>query len=268
MIRFLIALFVFLALSSRACSILYYVDSLSGKIYAVNNEDYMYDVKAYIKVIPGDKKQLGRVWYGWRNFAQGGVNESGLFFDAAVTPDKTRVPGYSTVGYNLGDRILATCKTVDEALGFLEHEKIAYPGSHLLFGDKTGNAAVIEWVEGTVKIIPISGHKMMVTNFLLSDTSKGNYPCPRFAAMEKELNRLEQDTVRPALREIGNVIARAVQPAALNNKGKEGGTLYSTFIDITDMKFALIYKYDNSNITKLDLKKEFVSGKKRKIRLK
>jgi choloylglycine hydrolase len=31
----------------RACSILYYIDTHTGKIYAVNNEDYWYDVKTY-----------------------------------------------------------------------------------------------------------------------------------------------------------------------------------------------------------------------------
>ena len=72
---------------SKACSVLYYVDANTGKIYVVNNEDYWYDVEAYIQIVPGKGNKLARLWYGWDDFAQGGINEAGLFFDGAVTPN-------------------------------------------------------------------------------------------------------------------------------------------------------------------------------------
>ena len=50
--------------------------------------------------------------------------------------------------------------------------------------------------------------------------------------------------------------------------GKTGGTLYSTFIDITKMEFVLVYKLDNSKVIKLDLKKEFKKKNEREIELK
>ncbi|MEM9673629.1 MAG: hypothetical protein AAF992_13640 [Bacteroidota bacterium] len=131
-------------LASTACSVLYYIDNTSGKIYVVNNEDYWYDVKSYIQIEPSKKGDLARLWYGWDDFAQGGVNEAGLFFDGAVVPTGSEVEDYKPAKYNLGNRILASCKTVDEALAYLEKEKIAYPDSHLMFGDSSGNAVVIE----------------------------------------------------------------------------------------------------------------------------
>jgi len=40
------------------------------KVYVVNSEDYLYDVKARIQIEPKSKNKLARLWYGWDNFAQ------------------------------------------------------------------------------------------------------------------------------------------------------------------------------------------------------
>ena len=133
---------------STACSVLYYVDSTTGKIYVINSEDYFLDVDAYIQIEPKSKNKFARLWYGWDKFAQGGINEKGLFFDAAVTPEQRKIKGYGNPNNNLGDKILANCSTVDEALKFLEREKIALNKSHMMFGDKTGKAVVVEWIDG------------------------------------------------------------------------------------------------------------------------
>ena len=266
-LHLLFALFIFTFRTTTACSILYYIDTVTGKIYAVNNEDYWYNVKPYIKIIPHDKEKLARLWYGWKDFAQGGINESGLFFDGATTPEQKPIAGYSKPNGNLGDKILANCKTVTEAINFLEQRKIALTNAHLLFGDKTGNAAVVEWVNGVKKITFISDHKLMVTNFLLTDTTAGNYPCPRYNAMEQEIERLRQSHDTIGFKQVANIAAKAVQPKNKNTDGKEGGTLYSTFVNITDMEFILIYKLDNKKMTRLDLKTEFLNSKKRTIQL-
>lgn len=253
--------------ASDACSILYYIDKTTGKIYIVNNEDYWYDVKAYIKIVPGKNNQLARLWYGWDDFAQGGINEKGLFFDGAVTPEQDKIEGYSKPKGNLGDDILASCKTVNEAVNFLEEKKVALTNAHLLFGDNTGNALVIEWIDGEKKITTLTNNYLIATNFLLADTTKGNYPCYRYAAMEEEIKRLEKSGTPINLRAVGNIGAKAVQTPKEINK-KKGGTLYSSFISLSDMKFILVYQLDNSKITRLDLKAEFAKGKKQTIKLK
>ncbi|MEM9673630.1 MAG: hypothetical protein AAF992_13645 [Bacteroidota bacterium] len=91
--------------------------------------------------------------------------------------------------------------------------------------------------------------------------------CPRYAAMQAEIARLEESGEVIDLGVVGNIGAKAVQTAAKDAQGKEGGTLYSSFIDITDMEFVLVYKYDNNRIVKLDLQEEFSHGKKKKIQL-
>lgn len=255
-----------IAFRMKACSILYYIDALTGKIYVVNNEDYFFNVKTYIKIMPHDKQGLARLWYGWDNFAQGGINESGLFFDVATTPEEPKLNGYSSPKGNLGDEILAKCKTVNEALDFLEQHKIALTNGHFLFGDKTGNAMVVEWVNGKKNLVPVSDNKLMITNFLLTDTAKGNYPCQRYNAMEMEIERLRKTNDTIELKDIGNVLAKAVQPKAKNAKGIEGGTLYSTFIDITDMQLVFVYKLDNTKKISFDLKTEFEGKEERTIK--
>lgn len=252
--------------SSSACSVVYYIDKNTHKIYVANNEDYWYDAKPYIKILPKSRKKLARLWYGWKNFAQGGINEAGLFFDGAVTPEQKIPAAHHKPKGNLGDDILAYCKTVDEAIDFMEVKRVALANAHMMFGDSTGNAAVLEWVDGKRKIVRIKDNKLVMTNFLLSDTTKGNYPCYRYNAIEKGLQELEKES-SVDLKKIGNVIARAVQPPRANEKGRIGGTLYSTFINISDMQFVLVFKLDNSKIIRLNLKSEFKKRKKQKIKL-
>lgn len=252
---------------STACSVLYYVDTVTGKIYAVNSEDYWLDVEAYIQIEPKSKKEFARLWYGWNNFAQGGINEKGLFFDAAVTPEQEKINGYRNPKNNLGDKILAHSATVEEALTFIEKEKIALNKSHIMFGDKTGNAVVVEWVNGERKLHWIEDNKLIMTNYLLSEPEAGNYPCYRYKSIEDRISELENNREEINLLKIGNAFGQAGQPARELKNGRVGGTVYTSFIDITDNKFFLSYKLSNENVIKLDLNIEFDKTKRQKIKL-
>lgn len=265
---FTVLIFLFFSISSvKACSVLYYVDNNTGKIYIANNEDYWYDTEAYIQIEPRSKKALARLWYGWKDFAQGGINEAGLFFDGAVTPEQEIPKTFKKIKGNLGDAILASCNTVEEAIAYIEQRQIGLTNSHIMFGDASGNAVVIEWVNGEQKIITIEDNHLIMTNFLLTDTSQGSHPCPRYNAIQKEIERIEKEQASIDLLTIGNTVARAVQVPRQNPEGKTGGTLYTSFINITDMEFVLVFKIDNTKITRLDLKSEFEKTKKRKIEL-
>lgn len=254
--------------SSTACSVLYYIDRATGKIYIVNNEDYWYDVKAYIQIEPRSKSQLARLWYGWDNFAQGGINEAGLFFDAAVTPEQEKIPGYGHPKNNLGDKILAHCSNVEEALEMLENEKIALHNSHMMFGDKSGHAVVVEWINGERILHPIQEHKLIMTNYLLSDPHAGNYPCHRYESIERRIDEMESSGEGITLLKVGNTFGQAAQsPKPIENE-RVGGTVYTTFMDVMDNKFYLSYKLSNENVTILDLHTEFSKTKRQKIELK
>lgn len=254
--------------TSFACSVLYYIDSTTGKIYVVNSEDYWLDVDAYIQIEPKSKKKFARLWYGWDNFAQGGINEKGLFFDAAVTPVQEKIKGYGNPKGNLGDKILANCSTVEEALIFLEKEKVALNKCHMMFGDKTGKAVVVEWVDGERKLHWIENNKLIMTNYLLTDPKAGNFPCYRFKSIEERITDMEKSGEEINLLKVGNTFGQAVQPPAKNEEGRIGGTVYTSFINITDNQFFLSYKLSNENVIKLDLSTEFNKTKRQKIKLK
>lgn len=262
----LLSVFLFSA-KTLGCSMFYYIDSKTGKIYFVNNEDYWYDVKPYIQIIPAANNELGRMWYGWNDFGQGGINEKGLVIDGAVTPEQKIPDGYtSSVKGNLTDEILASCSTVAEAIQYLENKKIALKNAHIFLGDKNGQASIIEWVNGTRQIVEIKNNRLIATNFNLTDPIQTETACWRYPLIQKGLDELDtKDTID--LKTVGNVIAKAVQPPQKDTAGKMGGTLYTTFIDLTEMKLIFVYKLDNSKIQKFDLLNELQTGKKRKIKL-
>ena len=118
------------------------------------------------------------------------------------------------------------------------------------------------------KIIPITDNKLVMTNFLLSDTTAGDFPCERYNSIDENIKLFEvkQDTM--TLARLRNVVGKAVQLPKSNDKGRQIGTLYSTFLNITDMQFVLVYKLDDTKLIKLDLTSEFENKKKRKIDLK
>jgi len=267
--QFLIVLFAVLLIPSIsiACSVLYYVDSTTGKIYVVNSEDYFLDVDAYIQMEPKSKNKFARLWYGWDNFAQGGINEKGLFFDAAVTPEQEKIEGCKNPKGNLGDKILARCSTVEEAIVYLEKEKIALNKSHMMFVDKTGKAVIVEWVNGERKLNWMKDNKLIMTNYLISEPKAGNYPCYRYTSIEDRISEMEKSGDEINLLKVGNTFGQAVQPPRANEEGRVGGTVYTSFIDITDNKFFLSCKLSNENVIKLDLSIEFDKAKRRKIKL-
>ena len=263
-----VLLSLFIVKEANGCSILFFKDPISGKVYVANNEDYWYDVKAYMRVMPGSNDSYARLWYGWDNFAQGGVNEYGLFFDGAANPKEHEVNGYYSPKGNIGDELLAKCKTAQEAVDFLESKKIALTDGHLLFGDKSGSAVVVEWINGERKLTYISSNYLMVTNFLLADPAKGAYPCPRYQAMEKELTLLKSENEAVDLKRVSRVVAKAVQVPHEDKDKRTFGTLYSTFINLTDMEFKIVYKLDNSKLTQLYLREVFKTKTQVDIQLK
>ena len=250
---------------AEACSVLYYKDLATNKIYAVNAEDYFLDVDAYIQIEPKTRKKFARLWYGWNSFAQGGINEEGLFFDAAITPEQEKIKGYGNPKNNLGDKILAYASTVEEALGVLEKEKIVLNKSHMLFGDRNGQAVIVEWVGGERKLHWIEDNKLVMTNFLLSEPEAGNYPDFRYNSIIDRINELELSGQEINLNKIGNTFGLAVQPAREDENKRLGGTVYTSFINITENKFVLSYRFSNQDVIILDLNEEFLKSKRQTI---
>jgi hypothetical protein len=67
----------------QSCTIIYASDGETA--LAGNNEDWN-DLFPRIWFVPGKNGKFGRIYFGFnvQKYPQGGVNEKGLFFDAAV----------------------------------------------------------------------------------------------------------------------------------------------------------------------------------------
>jgi len=69
------------------------------------------------------------------------------------------------------------------------------------------------------------------------------------------------------LLKIGNTFGQAAQIPTEDEKGRIDGTVYTYFIDITEITFFLSYKVNNNKVIKLDLNVEFKKSRSQKINL-
>ena len=120
-----------------------------------NNEDWI-DAKAKVWFLAAEPAKYGRVLFGFKNgWAQGGMNDQGLFFDGVAgevrdwTPDSSRedFPG------NLCEKALEECSTVKDAITIFERNN--FPSllvGTFVFVDATGKTAVIYFEKGRLRI--------------------------------------------------------------------------------------------------------------------
>ncbi|HRI89753.1 MAG TPA: carcinine hydrolase/isopenicillin-N N-acyltransferase family protein [Candidatus Hydrogenedentes bacterium] len=250
---------------SNACTI--FMAEGDGIVLAGNNEDFYLDVNAKMWVTPGKKGEHGRVTFGFDqnrryDFAQGGMNDKGLFFDAAVTPKgpPPREKNKPVPPKNMGDRMLAECATVEETITWLGKYRLTLlDGGHLLIADAAGDAAVIELIDGEMKVIRKETDKKAigVTNFSVTKPELGNYPCSRFTKM--------RDAVKagPATVEgFKGILQSVAVPKTYSEQDKRyGGTLYSNVYDLTNGVVYLYNRYDFGQGLKVNVAEFLKKGK-------
>ena len=248
-----------------ACSMFYYVDPITCEVYVANNEDSYFDFSPYIQIEPKSQNHFARLWYGWDNFAQGGINEKGLFYDVAVTPHQGQIKGRKKFETNLGDEMLSKCKDIREALQFIESMNVLFPDAHIMLGDASGEAVVVEWIGFEKRVVTMKDNKLVATNFLLEAPELGGQPCWRYNVINKELGKLRKTNELPNLDKIGAIISRVAQAPREDKTGRKLGTLYTSFINISTMEFNLVYKREETCSIKFDLESEFETTEVQKI---
>lgn len=226
-----------------------------GSILACNNEDWMYSISNSMIISAAEAGNYGRVCFYNASYVQGGMNEHGLFYDGASCPS-TKVPHDNTkkdLGYDLGEVVLAKCKSVKEAEEFLEAYNIpAGFYDHLLFADASGDVAVFEWVNNEFKIIRKDAAKQyqVITNFWLSDPSLGGYPCSRYNTIDETLSssdlsfELSESLLGDTRQDWGN-----------------GGTLYSNICNLVEREVYLYYRGEKNQAYQFNLTDELAKMK-------
>lgn len=105
---------------------------------------------------------------------QDGMNAHGLAL-VTFTASGTEIGSYGNkiplCYYSLYRAIIDRCKTVDEALDFLERYTMAPQDniSHFQIADASGNSVIIEYVKGEMKILRSDKPYQICSNFLIYD---------------------------------------------------------------------------------------------------
>ncbi len=272
MIKF-ISIFMLTALlfaygDAAACTV--FNCARGNQVLVGNNEDWQYATDAEMWFVSPTGKNYGRLFFGWKQLlifpqAQGGMNDQGLFLDWALCP-KSVSPEFSfqkkIATFSFSDKLLAQCATVEEAVEWVKRYNILFIQSHIMLVDRSGNSAVIEWVDGEIKILRKINDCQVITNFWLSRPDLGNYPCPRYNSVTAMIEKEKEVSVES----FASILKMAAQYERTAD-GKETGTIYSNVYDLTNGDVYIYYRRNFANPLKVNLAEELKKGN-RSIKLK
>jgi len=240
--------------ASFGCFIMFLTD---GKTILIANHEDWYARDAEVTFVPPSGKKFGMLYFDFTSekTAQGGMNTEGLFFDGTRTPNAPYPDNDNKEDCNcyIWTKILAECKTVDEAIAYVEKYRIPeMEDIHVMFADKKGNSAAIGVYEGKLQIHHRVGNYQLLTNFNLSNPSYGGeQKCMRFAAADSMLHIDSSATID----NVQKILAQTHQ---------EELTVYSNIYNLTTGE-VYVYSVENrkdfTNKIKINLKKELLKGK-------
>ncbi len=180
--------------AAECCTV--FTASIGDTVLFGNNEDWP-DTDTRVWFLPATETEYGGVYFGFSDlYAQGGMNDQGLCFDANAIPETRMKPHpEKLLILNFGRRILQQCATVEEAIQILERYDLSGLGkAQFLFADKTGDSmAVCPGPHGEIEVVRKEGIYQVTTNFNVLDPWLGGYPCWRYNAAVGMLRKIENE---------------------------------------------------------------------------
>jgi len=235
---------------SHACSMFTLVRD--GMVLMGNNEDFV--EPGYVWFTPATEDKLGRVNFGFKDrFAQGGMNEKGLCFDAAVTAEVPWAPDPAKKDTkNLLEIIMDTCATVDEAATLFEQYNCRHlAGGHFMLADATGASIVVTWLpESGLNIVRREGDHQLITNTRLAASG---FRCERFVLAERVLRGEPGAPVDVAKKALDTI----------HQRGPQAFTSYSNIYDLKARKVHVFNLANYDEMITLDLAEELAKGEQR-----
>lgn len=241
----------------QSCTIVFASDN--KKVFAASNEDF-YNIFGTIWFIPATSGKYGRIYFGWNNiheglkFPQGGMNEKGLFFDAAtartvVVPNDSTKPRYEG---NIALKVLEECSTVEEVIAlFNRYDQGGTIGGQYLFGDQFGNSVIIE----PNNFVRKNDRYQIVTNFYHSTVKPENITDIRYrlaSGLFAETENISVELFRSIL-------------YATHYEDYSGSLVTTLYSYICDLKKGDIYIYHFHNfdeVVKINLQEELKKGER------
>lgn len=180
-----------------------------------------------------------------------GMNEYGLTVGLMAVPyaDGGNEPQKVTIGGLHAVRLMLDyAKNVEEALALLQNYNIDFRGGpplHYLVSDSSGNSAVVEFINGEMRIIPKSQPWQVATNFVISDTMPKTVKlrCRRYRKASETLEQLDGKLSQTEARQLLQQLSQPTEYATT--------TIWSTVYNMTtgeiqvmmDMKYDTVYTF-------------------------
>jgi hypothetical protein len=148
----LMILFVCVAVPVSACTIFVLIDG--SRVLFFNNEDW-YNPKTRIWFVPAGNGYYGCAYVGYDDgWARGGVNTVGLACDwVGGFTEKWDADPRTGVRGNPTQRLLESCSSVEEAIGFFQtHRESDFSRAKILIADRTGASVIIGANDGKLQV--------------------------------------------------------------------------------------------------------------------
>ena len=233
----------------NACTI--FTGSNGRTTLAGNNEDYTPSANSFIWLRPKTQAFNGYIFWGFEEkYPEGGMNDKGLFIDAAALPVKIPINKDSNKpdfeGY-LTETVLRKCATVEEVIALVKKYNLTWQEkAQILVADRSGDYAVIHANYIVRKTTPF----FALTNYSLRDTAYRNFSCWRRNTAYHYLGGGDV-----SVKKFSEVLAKTAQTELYN------ATVYS---QVCDLKKGIIYLYrlhDFSRCDTIDVAKILLKGK-------
>lgn len=185
---------------------------------------------SYVEKFPPHLKKLGLMAAPY--VPLDGMNECGLCVAIMSVPnsESENDPGKVSITHNNAIRLLLDyAANVNDAVKLLKQYNIwlEHGGIHYLIADSSCRSAIVEFVDGEMKIIPNDQAWQAATNFMLSNSEKGGSGQDRYNIM---LNRLVEKNGVISNEEAMNILMNVASEPENN---KRSSTLWSLIYDMS-----------------------------------
>jgi len=225
-----------------------------GKTVLVgNNEDSSPSLKTFLWYYPKQRNRYGFVSWGSKSkYPEGGMNEKGLFWDAAALMQAiptVRDPGKPDFNGYFVNKALSECATVAEVIQLVRRYNLVWQDrAQVLVADASGDYALIH-SNYIIRKSDLKKPYVAVANFCLDHYVSGQSACYRYNTAD---SMLQKQPVSFSL--FRTILAKAAQ------KDPDNATIYS---QIADLKSGIIHLYQRHNFNQevtISLSEELKKG--------
>lgn len=243
----ILLLFFFLWVSGYSCTV---VIAWNGDNILVGNNEDWFDLNAKYWYEPvTEKHKYGAVYFGFKKdgkFAQGGMNEKGLFFDGLyiekVNLDKSTRTGKKAAPQHVFKEMLHNAETVEEALEYLEPYFIPFiKNAQIVIADSKGDYAILN-VNGITRRRLEKEKYVLISNFPAEQMT----PKPNSDPTFEEANQYLMNS---------GPISTSTIKSILNICHQDGEvkSVYSNVFDLTNRRIDNYYLFDFTKSHVIDL---------------